>query len=68
MINCNIDEFNKCKICIKSKMARQPFHSAERNTHLLDLVDSEICELNDMLTRGGNKDFITCIDNCSRYT
>ena len=68
MIICNIDEFNKCEICIESKMTRQPFHSVERNTNLLDLVHSEICELNGMLTRGGNRDFITFIDDCSRYT
>ena len=68
MINCNVDEFNKCEICIKSKMTRQPFHSVERNTNLLDLVHSDICELNGMLTRGGNRYFITFIDDCSRYT
>ena len=68
MINCNIDEFNKCEICIKSKMIRQYFHNIGRNTNLLDLVHSEIYELNDMLTRGGNRDFITFINDCSRYT
>ena len=48
MINCNIDEFNKCEICIKSKMTKQPFHGVERNNNLLDLVLSDICNLNGM--------------------
>ena len=55
MINYNIDENNKCEICIISKMTRQLFHSIETNTNLLDLVQSDICELNGMLTRGGNR-------------
>jgi len=31
-------------------------------------VYSNICELNDILTRGGNMYFITFIDDCSKYT
>jgi hypothetical protein len=31
-------------------------------------VHSNICELNGILTRGGNRYFITFIDDCSRYT
>ena len=68
MISCNVDEFNKCEICIKSKMTKKPFHSVERNTNVLDLVHSDLCELNGMLTRGGNRYFITFIDDCSRFT
>ena len=68
MISCNVDKFNKCKICIKSKMIKKPFHSVERNTNLLELMYSDICELNGMLTRGDNRYFITFIDDYSRYT
>ena len=68
LISCKIDEFNKCEICVKSKMVKKPFHSVERSSNLLDLVHSDICELNGILTRGGNRYFITFIDDCSRYT
>ena len=58
MINCNIDELNKYKICIKSKMTRQLFLSVERNTNLFDFVHGDICELIGMLTRGCNRTFL----------
>ena len=31
-------------------------------------MHSDICELNGHLTRGGNRYFITFIDDCSRFT
>ena len=68
LIECDVKNFNKCEICTKSKMIKKPFHSVERSTNLLDLVHSDICEFNSMLTRGGNRYFITFIDDCSRFT
>jgi len=44
-------------------MTRNTFPKVERNTNLLELVHSDICELNDILTRWGNKYFITFIDD-----
>lgn len=35
---------------------------------MLDLVRSDLCEFNGMLTRGGNRYFTTFIDDCSRFT
>ena len=40
----------------------------ERNFNLLDLVHSDICEFNGMLTCGGNSYFINFINDCSRFT
>ena len=69
LISCdNINNFDKCEICVKSKIVKKPFHSVERNFELLDLGHSDICELNGMLTRGGNRYFITFIDDYSRFT
>ena len=68
LISCNINKFKKCELCVKSKMIKKPFKSVERNTNLLDLIHSDICELNGMLTKGGNRYFITFIDDSSRYT
>ena len=48
-------------------MIKKPFQSVDRNCNLLDLIHSDICELNDILTRGGNRYFITFIDDFYRY-
>lgn len=68
LIQCDIDNLKKRETCVKSKMIKKSFHSVVRTTRLLELVHSKICELNGMLTRGGNRYFITFIDDCSRYT
>ena len=58
----------KCEICIQAKITKKPFPKAERNTQILDLIHSDICEYNGNLTRGGKRYFITFIDDCSRFT
>ena len=69
LISCNGNiSHDKCEICIQAKLTKKPFPKAERNTQLLDLVHSDICEYNGVLTRGGKRYFITFIDDCSRYT
>ena len=68
LISCDVDKFKKCEICVKSKMIKKPFKSVERNLDLLELVHTDICELNGILTRGGNRHFITFIDDNSRFT
>ena len=67
-INCKYDHDNKCEICVEAKMTKKPFHKVERSSELLQLVHSDICELNGQLTRGGKRYFITFIDDHSRYT
>lgn len=67
-ISCKSFDDQKCEVCIQSKMSKKPFPRVERNTELLELLHSDICELNGVLTRGGNRYFITFIDDCSRYT
>jgi len=66
LINFN-GEFDKCEICAKSKLIKKPFPSVKRNSNLLDLVHSDICEFNGMLTRGGKRYFITFVDDCNKY-
>ena len=65
--NCKHDYVNKCEICAQAKITRKPFPKANRETQILDLVHTDICELNGKLTRGGKRYFITFIDDCSRY-
>lgn len=64
----NMKKIDECEICIQAKMTKKPFHSVERNTQLLHLVHSYICELKGHLTRGGERYFVTFIDDCSRLT
>ena len=53
--NFNNDKRNKCEVCVESKFARKPFPPVERNTELLDLIYSDICDTKSTLTRGGKK-------------
>jgi hypothetical protein len=68
LISYKQDVHDKCEICIESKIRKKPFPSTNRDSQLLELVHSDICELNGILTKGGKRYFITFIDNFSRYT
>ena len=52
LINFN-DELDKCETCVESKMVKKPFSSVKRDSKILDLIHSDICEFNGMLTLGG---------------
>ncbi|GJZ98344.1 retrovirus-related pol polyprotein from transposon TNT 1-94, partial [Tanacetum coccineum] len=60
-------DFEKCETCVKSKFVKKPFPSVKRDTGLLELIHSDICELNGILTRGGKRYFITFCDDSSRF-
>ena len=68
LINYDQDSMQTCEVCIQAKMTKKPFPKVERTTCLLELVHTDICELNGMLTRGGNKYFITFIDDFTKFT
>ena len=51
-----------------TKITQKPHKSIERNTELLKLIHSDICEFEGHLTRGGNQYFITFIDDFSKYS
>ena len=38
-----------------------------RNLAPLELVHSDLCEMNDELTKGGKRYFMTFIDDCTRF-
>ena len=44
-------------------VTKKPFPSIERSSVKLELIHSNICELNGILTRGGNRYLITFIDD-----
>ncbi|KAJ9561022.1 hypothetical protein OSB04_006182 [Centaurea solstitialis] len=67
LIKINNKDFDKCETCVKSKFTKKPFPSVKRNTSILELIHSDICELNGILTRGGKRYFITFCDDFNRF-
>jgi hypothetical protein len=59
---------SKCQVCVQSKQPRKPHKAAEaRNLTPLDLIHSDLCEMNGILTKGGKQYFITFIDDSTRF-
>nr|ABB47331.1 retrotransposon protein, putative, Ty1-copia subclass [Oryza sativa Japonica Group] len=59
---------SKCHTCVQSKQPRKPHKAFEaRNLAPLELVHSDLCEMNGVLTKGGKKYFMTLIDDCTRF-
>ena len=53
---------------MQSKQPCKPHKTAEaRNLALLELVHSDLCEMNGKLTKGGRRYFVTFIDDCTRF-
>ena len=65
--NFKIDPNHKCEICVESKLTRTSFKSIERSSEPLELIQSDICDLKFIQTRGGKKYFLILIDDCTRY-
>jgi len=64
----SIDSKKKCEICVQSKQPRKGFHTCiKKKTNLLELIHSDVCDSNDVLTCGGKRYFITFIDDFSKY-
>ena len=65
------DEKHKCETCAELKLTRSSFQIIERHTEPLELIHSDICDLKLVQTIGGNKYFITFVDdstnNCYVY-
>jgi hypothetical protein len=68
ILNFSIVKGSKCQSCVQSKQPRKP-HNAVEDRHLapLELIHSDICEMNGVLTEGGQRYFMTMIDDGSRY-
>ena len=64
----NLVKGSKCHVCMQSKQPRKPHKAVEaRNLVPLELIYSDLCEMNDELTKGGKQYFITFIDHCTRF-
>ena len=62
-----IDIKHKCETCVEANMTRLSFQTIERNTKPLDMIPSNIFDLKFAPTRGGNKCFITFVDDSTKY-
>lgn len=56
-----------CDICVQSKRPRKFFPQSHSESILLELIHSNICKMDGMLTCGGKCYFIMFIDDFSRY-
>ena len=64
-------DFKKCETYSQAKITKKkkkPHKSVVRNTELLELIHSDLCEFEGILTREGNRYIITFIDDFSKYT
>jgi hypothetical protein len=58
----------KCHVCVEAKQPRKPHKAAVMGELApLELIHSDICEMNGELTKGGKRYFITFIDDCTRF-
>ena len=64
----SLNDFEKCKFCSQAKITKTPHKSVEKVSEPLELIHSDICELDRVLTRNGKRYFITFIDDCSDFT
>jgi hypothetical protein len=66
--NLSIVKGYKCQSYVQSKQSRKPHKAAEeRHLALLEFIHSDMCEMNDVLTEGEQRYFMTMIDDASRY-
>ncbi|GJS30365.1 pol polyprotein [Tanacetum coccineum] len=65
--NFHIDSIYKCETCVEAKLTRTSFKSVKRKTEPLDMIHTDICDLKSLPTKGGNKYFITFVDDCTKY-
>jgi hypothetical protein len=59
---------SKCQSCVQYMQPQKPHKTAEeRHLAPLELIHFGICERNGVLTEGGQRYFMTMIDDASRY-
>ncbi|GJW69691.1 zinc finger, CCHC-type containing protein [Tanacetum coccineum] len=57
----------KCKTFMLTKITKKPFQNVKRETKVLELIHSDLCDLHDTPSLGNKKYFVTFIDDASRY-
>lgn len=57
----------KCKTCMLTKITRQPFKDVVRESTVPDLIHSDLCDFHATPSLGNKKYVVTFIDDASRY-
>ncbi|CAM8968501.1 unnamed protein product [Rhodiola kirilowii] len=60
----NID---RCRTCMLTKITRQPFYKVTRESNIIDLIHSDLCDFHASPSLGNKKYVVTYIDDCSRF-
>ncbi|GJS40803.1 zinc finger, CCHC-type containing protein [Tanacetum coccineum] len=56
----------KCKTCMLNKITNKSFQNVKRETEVLELIQSDLCDLHATPLLGNKKYFVTYIDDASR--
>jgi hypothetical protein len=68
ILKFTIAKGSKCHNYVQSKQPRKPHTTAEeRNLAPLELIYSDLCEMNGVLTKGEKRYFMTLIDDATRF-
>ena len=66
--NFSIIKGSNCHSCVQSKQPRKPHKATEeRNLAPIELIYSNLCEMNSVLTKGEKRYFMTLIDDATRF-
>ncbi|GJY24600.1 zinc finger, CCHC-type containing protein [Tanacetum coccineum] len=57
----------KCKTCMMTKITKKPFQNVKRETKVLELIHSDLCDLHATPSLGNKKYFVTFINDASRF-
>ncbi|GKB56033.1 zinc finger, CCHC-type containing protein [Tanacetum coccineum] len=57
----------KCQTCMLNKITKKPFQNVKRETEVLELIQSDLCDLHATPLLGNKKYFVTFIDDASRF-
>ncbi|GKF52944.1 zinc finger, CCHC-type containing protein, partial [Tanacetum coccineum] len=56
----------KCKTCMLTKITKKLFQNVKRETEVLELIHSDLCDMHATPLLGNKKYFVTFIDDVSR--
>jgi hypothetical protein len=57
---------SRCHVCVESKQYKPHKVAEARNLAPLELIHSDLCEMNEELKKCGKRYFMTLIDDCIR--